>query len=341
MSALKHYNQHGVMVAVESGSYGSGLPALAIATDGFHVVEAPDPVPEYQHGGEIEGRSTTGYATLANTNASGLAYAANLVHLFRGAGVAYSASVFPTIHTLMRLLGMSASVTTTPGSERWRYENISDAFPSGVAELYAAKEKYALKGLYAQSLEIAAPGPVVPRWTFGIRGIGTLPSDAAVPVITYPHITRRSPKASGIVFTLTSGAVFAGTIPEFTVRLARALEPLTKQTGTADEHGGFQPGVFSAEIDAVIRATPLHTSAPYLTTSLVSPYHLYDRGQAFELNLTVGTTQYNRWKVRGGTTQLSAAPTRRKVGEAMEWQVSMKVVPPTDGGVVDLQIDAD
>lgn len=331
MSAPKHYTKHGVLLAVETGSYGSGTPTPAASTDGFHVHEAPDPIAEYQDAGELSGRVSEAYAVPGRVNASGLALSANLVHRWYGKGSAYSASTVSSAHIPLRLLGMSATLDATPGAEKYTYAVISDNFVSGVAELYAAKEKHALKGVYAESLEIAAVGPVVPTWTFGIKGIGSLPVDAAAPGITYSN-KQNGPKATGIVFTLTSGVAFAGTIPEHTLRFARALDALTKQTGTADEHGGFQPGIPRITLDCVIRATTLQTSAPYLTTSLVSPYHLFDRAQNFAVQLNVGSVQFNRYKIAGNAV-LTAPPTRRKVGEAMEWQCSLEFVPTTDTGL--------
>jgi hypothetical protein len=341
MSAPKIYNKHGVRIAKES-TYGSQSPALSNSTDGILCFSDPEWEPSYADDGKVEGDSTAAFAGLPNVQASGLLYAITLPHYFRSKGSAYaSSSEFSSVHVPLQCLGMSATFSTN----KWDYALIDSAFPSFHGDLYSAGEFIVGKGGYMESLEIAAAGMVIPKFTFKGKMIGTAhEADGAPPAIVYPYTTQASPKATGITLTLTNGSGFTGGKPvEFTHRIQRAIEDIgAYQTGTANEHGGMQPGIPTVELDVVMRATTMGSigSTPFISATEINPFRQFDAGIKLTLAMTVGSGAGARWKL-AGTVQYRERPKREKKGEALFWSLPLRWVPPDEASALDYAFTTD
>ena len=252
-----------------------------------------------------------------------------------GAGAAYSASVFPSIHTLLRAAGLEATGSFGGGSEKWTY--VPEVGPSGLDggtfEYYEGGQKYALAGAYA-SFSVGVDGPDIPRWEFDLLGIGSTPTDAAIPTISggYPPATRLPPKAESIAFTL--GLFTAGVVRSFKFDYGREHDSQRANINSGG-HAGYTPGGHNPTLEVTLEQVALHTSSPWSTASTLNPYELKNDGQLVVCSLAVGTVQYNRWKIFSGA---SAAALQAQVvdvkdekdGPTRLWVITVEFKPSTD-----------
>lgn len=335
MSATKQLMRRAALLALETSNYGSGTPALSSSTDGFLLYEEPEPTLSYLNDGSREGIAAGGTGRLQNVAASGLAVSCDLVHYFKGAGAAYSASARATVDRLLRAHAMNATVTTTTGSEKVEYTPTSDhtSFASLVGELYRGGQKYAFKGGYCNKVVISSVGLVVPKWTFSVKGIGSLPTDAAVPSVTYPGTTLLNPKATNIQLSLASGAqtFAAAKVREFTFTSELEMVERANQNSSTDDHAGLALGQrTTTTLEVLFEATALVTGTPYVSSTAFDPFRLYQNGALVVGSLTVGANQYNRFKLAGSYLQLSEVPKEEKDGPVSLWRCTFACNPQTE-----------
>lgn len=285
MSVAKNRNQWALLAKLE-GSYGGG-GVLAAASDGILVTEPPMVDLDYAHDGTRNGSWPGGNAK--RVAKSGRYGTLPVATEFTGAGSAYSASAVPNIHALLRALGYSATLDATAAAEKYTYAPGTPG--SLVLDAYAAGEKRTLKGVYGQSLAIAADGPVVPAVSAELMGFcDALPADASVPAVTYPNV--QPPKATNI--TLSINAVTSLVVRSFNFSVE---QPLTARLDeNSGGHKGFAYGNQVARLEAVVEAVALST---------LNPYNLADAQTAFATSLQIGSTQYNRLKLAASQAQLS------------------------------------
>ena len=331
--------KHGVLLGIEAGGYGQG-GALVAANDGFHVHQRPEVTAAHQHDGTREGEAPGTGGTQRRDRRSGRSASTSLVHRVRPPFSAYSASVFSTVHRPLRIAGMLATLTATGGAEKWTYTPITDGtFESGVLEVYNGGEKDILRGAYISRVQITSAGLVVPEWTFDVQGIApVLPTDVAVPAITYPNASEGSagiPKAAGMIFTLAAGGqTFTFKSREFTFVYERDIEPRMSQTGGPGyngAHAGFQLGNRRVSLEVLYEAVALTTSGPWVNTAAntVNPHALFEDSEAVTLALQIGTSQYYRWKINGTTSQMTDNQ-KDRAGAIRLWRSSFALCPSSD-----------
>lgn len=225
-------------------------------------------------------------------------------HQFKGAGAAYSASVFPSFHTLLRASGFSAAVVTTASAEKWTYTPEVPGTFSGVSgTAYARRESWTFTGGLC-NWNFSADGPVAPTHTFDLSGIGALPTDAALASITYPALSVEPPIASAITFVF--GSFLTAEVLKFGWNLNRNLSTERVNLTASAAHQGFYPAgydpVFTVTMEqSAFVNTPFHTSAGF------DPYALEANATAFAASVQVGSTQYNRWKLDFPQVQVMSA----------------------------------
>lgn len=293
MSAPKPNTKFGFMAKTES-TYGTAV-ALAGATDGVQLAARPEPSLEYLHDGS-RGRAPGSGGKMQSVVPSGLGFAMTAEMEPVGAGAAYSAGVVPPgVHTLLRSGGMEAVGSFTGGAEKYTYtpESGPTGFDSLTVEAYVAGQKHPGRGVYS-TFAIAAEGLVVPTWSFELQGIGTIPTDAALPSITYPVVTNLPPKATSIALTI--GTFNIPKVRSFTFTVGRELHVRADQSGT-DAHAGFTPGDRAPTLEVTIEAVTLHTASPWHTATTLNPYELKDDKIVVAVTIAVGTVQYKRWKL--------------------------------------------
>lgn len=283
----------------EEATYGVGV-SLAAATDGVQLqykdrtTGAPMTF-DYAFDGDI-GPSVSNLGQVANVAPSGLSITGDLPTRARPAGVAYSASVVPSIHRPLKASGFDATVTTTASAEKWVYTPTAPGpvFTSLSGSLYSRGELMPAIGLLC-SLKIDFSDPSPPIWTFGTKGIvSALPSDAAVPAITYPLQTIQPPLASSIALVLgnlnTNAEVLGGSFD-----LQREMTPRVALSA-AGAHLGFVPGDRKPIMKVSLAATAL-VGTPFTSSTAFDPYNLRDKATSIAASVQFGTTQYNRWKL--------------------------------------------
>lgn len=342
MSSVKSVARHGVLANIETGSYGSGAPALVAGTDGVLVFAEPLPEISYLNDGTREGKVAAGFSGLPMVEADGRAMAVPLATEFRGtAPTAYDGTtgVPASVHKLLRAMGFTAAFSLTP-TPQWTYTPVSVGFASLVAEIYTREQKYVGRGGYIESLEISSAGLVVPRWNFRSRFVlptpATNPSDAAVPAITYPNLTVRPPKATALSFGLTAGgATITARVAEHSLKLTREVTERTNQNEANGEHGGFALGALGAELSVLVEATALATVSPWVTASTLNPYRLFESASLITANLQVGSVQYNRFRFGSTAWQMTAPPEEVTNGPVSLWRLNLKAVGLNDASDLD------
>jgi len=284
------------MAKVES-TYGTAI-ALTAGADGLQLATRPEPATEYLNDGS-RGRAPGSGGKMQPVVPSGLGFSMTAEMEPVGFGAAYSApNVPPGVHTALRISGMEALGSFTGGSEKYTYspESGPTGFDSATVEAYVNGQKHPGRGVYA-TFSISADGLVVPTWAFELQGIGTIPTDAALPAITYPAVTNLPPKAVSIAFSIGTGTPFTtGKVRSFTFTLGRELHPRADQSG-ADPHSGFTPGDRAPSLEVVIEAVALHTSTPWYTGTTFNPYKMVDDKNVVVVSIAVGTVQYKRYKI--------------------------------------------
>lgn len=337
---MKTLAKYGVELAAETGVYASGTPAPA-ATDGFLVYDVPEVEVDWQYDGKREGRAAAGLAALMGPGAAGTWAKVPLKHYAKGAGAAYSASVKPTPHLLLAsLLGQSA-VTTTVGSEKWTYSCLSDNFTSLVSTIFNRGQQYGITGGLVPTLDVNFKGMSVPTWEASLQGVlPNLPTDAAVPAITYPAAAVRAPKATSVNLVLTTGGqTYTARVTEFGLKLAREI--VERENLNTAGHGGFWMGALTATMDLTIEAETLATATPWLSATQFNPYQLYQNGSVLATSLQVGSTQYNRYTFSTSNAQIVAKPSEDKNGPVATWKLSLQVLSADDAADLDFTVKFD
>lgn len=286
MSSAKNLNRWGVLVKVES-SYGSD-PTPAAGDDGVLVVERPEVDLNYAHDGSRgSGPATRG--PLPRTDPSGLEAAVELICEGIGSGSAYESSTptVPHLDALIRAAGLSSTIDETTGSEKVTYaiEGDTGSIDSVAVEVYVRQQLYQILGGYAAGLTVEAEGPMVPTWTFPIQGIGSLPTDVALPDITsYPPVTRLPGKL--VTPDLSFNGVTSLNLRSFNLDLSSDLSQRLGDNTTI--HAGFTPGNYEPTLELTFEAVALST---------LNPYQLRDQGTSIVVNFDVGQDQYNRFTI--------------------------------------------
>lgn len=320
MSADKSPHLWGVMAKVEA-SYGAGA-TVAVGDDGWLVVEEPLPDIGWGYAGE-RGKAAGSGANLKRAAKNGETCTVDLVGEFIGPGDAYAADNFAQgIHAALQMAGHSATVDVTGGSEKFTYAPITALgdWTSLGLELYVDGEKYILKGAYSD-LTIAAEDGGVPIWTFPTQALVTLPTDAAVPVITsYPSLVP--PTAVNI--TLNLGTFASAIVRSFEFRKQQGFSPRTNQN-TALGHSGFTPGRRNAQLDVLVEKTAL-VADPYHTSAGLDARQLEKAATAIALDLVVGSEQFQRFKIDADQAQLIDVGDERD-GDAALWALTFDLLP--------------
>jgi len=325
---MKPITIFGILFDLE-GSYGTGNPGtMFVETDGIQLAELPELTPEWANDGARPAPpGTLGYQRKVAPSGATLTLPIKLEP--KGAGAAYSASVVPNIHKLLRAAGFNAALTATGGAEKWTYTLATTLaeFVSGVARLYARGESYPATGLYLD-WEISFDGPGVPLITFTMRGLYGDPVDQlVVPYITYPLAAIDPPKAVGAaLFSLNGvpGLVFkSGKISggwELTPRV---------NMNSAAGHAGFARGRRMPKAEFTFE-TPVKAT--------LNPEQLWRSAAEMPFALNVGAVQYNRHKWAGPKLQLSQPPAPSADGSVALTTVTGQLNPSALGANDELTV---
>ena len=338
----KNTSKHGLLVAAETTSYGSGTPSLSTSTDGVQVFEAPVVAVNYLHDGTREGRSSGGYGAIPRVAPSGRWGELQAKHYWRGVsdGTYSSSAESSTVHHLVRGLGMAGTFAT----DKWTYNFASSSYVSLVMEAYYHGMKANLSGAYCTGLEIAGDTRSVPAWTFDARGIlSALQSDSTVPAITY-NTAGGQPKNAGLTATLTNAATSVSLrLRRYSVKIAREISEREDLTSTG--HPGWELAAPSVQIDLTVEATTAVGSSPYVAnaTRRYDPFPLFDAGEKVQLVLGIGSVSGSRFSLGSAaeTMQFTAAPVHGNEGAIATLDLSLAAYPADDASELDFYILTD
>jgi hypothetical protein len=282
----------------EESTYGTAV-SLATTSDGIQLQydnrDYPWVTLGYTFDGDL-GPSVGNLGTVLRAAKAGQSVAFEPVTRAKGAGAAYSASVVPSIHRLLKASGFDAAVTTTSAAEKWTYTPTAPgtSYTSLTCELYGRAEKVPIVGsLFDWSFDAPNQGP--PTHRFPMSGILSADiSDVATPTITYPLTSIQAALAQNVTFVLgnfTTNAV----VKSCGFALNREIMPRAALTGAAG-HLGFVPRGRSPEARVVLESTALQ-GTPFHAASGFDPYQIEQDAPSFAFSIQFGSTQYNRWKL--------------------------------------------
>lgn len=329
MSATKHTEAVGVLAKVET-TYNT-LATFNTSTDGVQVIK---PRPDLTIGYAFDGARSAqngAFGTIQRATPTGRTLAGTIRCEAKGHGSAYTSSAVtvPHIHPLLRAAGFDATVSTGGGAEKWDFQPTSGTgtLASTSLRFYTRGEQFDAAGCYT-NLKITIDGAGIPVWEFPFVGtFATAVADTTLPAITYHSYSVIPPVAAGTTFTW--GNFTSGIVRSATFDLGRQIENPRVNINSSAAHAGYQPGLRAPSLDVLVEATALQGS-PYHASGAIDPYQLAagaTSGLAF--SLTVGGTQYNRWKLIFGQAQLMAPPELVDEGSVGLWR--LKLAPYTTG----------
>jgi len=298
MSA-ERLNQVVGYLSKEESVYGTAV-TLDNAVDGVLAYlaegdpEPPTPI-DYVFPGDI-GRSPGTLAPAMRAAPNGRFRQGVFRTLFRGRGALYSAPNAPPaeFHRWMKAAGFDATFSATP-TPQYLYTPTpaGTTFTSLTHREFLQGSQYDQVGVIAD-WSFAAEGLGVPIHEFNWRGlVTTLPTDQALPAITYPFGAILPPVSAAVAETI--GAWTAATIKSVRYASNRSIDNPRIAQNLAGGHAGFVPGMMAPELTIVVERT---ARATYNAESV------RDAATSAEVFVTYGTVQYNRMRLRFPTAQL-------------------------------------
>lgn len=289
----------------EEATYGTAI-AMTTTADGIQLQyenrDYPWAAIGYAFDGDL-GPSVGNLGTVLRAAKAGQSITFEAMTRAKGAGVAYSASVFPSIHRLLKASGFDAASVTTSAAEKWTYTPTGPGtgYTSLSTELYGRAEKFPCVGMIADwSFDFPNQGP--PMHKFALSGLlNSAVTDVATPTITYPLTSIQAPLAQNVSLTLgsltTNAVVLSGSFA-----LGREILPRSVLSGSAG-HLGFVPRGRTPEVKIVLEATAL-VGTPFTSATAFDPYNLESTGQNLAFTIQFGTAQYFRWKLTSVQAQV-------------------------------------
>lgn len=324
----------------KEASYDAASTTLAGATDGV-LIHPSDRAAAWIERQPMDdgnlGLNIAGLGNFRRAAPSAFAHRGEWPLRFKGPGVAYTASVKSTIHQFLEAAGFDATLTATPGSEKFRFSPTPDgtAYASLASETYQGGEKFTSSGMLC-SLKIVAENGGPPVISFQFVAIEkAVPADAAVPAITYPYSAIDWPLAREIAITIGGYTVDVKRRWEFDMQ--RKID--NPRGGLNAVHRGFVPIDRDPMIKCVIEATALQ-GTPFHNGTGLDPYALWAAATSISSNVTVaGSAQYNRLKGIFANCQLTGCkPVGAPTGE---WELELKPFCSTPSANDDVIFDTD
>jgi len=311
MPAPAKLSQILALLGKEESTYGSAV-ALSTTADGIQLQfdnrDYPWATLNYAYDGDL-GPSVGNLGTVLRAGKAGRSITYEAPTRAKGGGAAYTASVLPSVHRLLKAAGFDAALTTTTGSEKYVYTPSAPGttYTSLTLNAYARGELLAAVGAIAD-LNIDFPNGGPPLWRFPISAyLSADMTDAATPTVTYPLTSIQAPLANGIALVLgsftTNAVLYSG---GFT--LGREILPRVALTG-AGGHLGFIPRGRQPEAKIVVETTALQ-GTPFHASGGFDAYKLEEVATSIAFSLRFGTVQYNKWLLEFLQAQvIGAVPT--------------------------------
>ena len=324
------------LLAKLEASYNAG-GSVSPSTDGILLAELPQFQPSYANDGGRPAPPAT-YGTQKRAKPSGRfgSFTAKLEP--RGVGSAISSSNLPAFNALLRASGFDLTVDATPGSEKATYAPAgpASALASLVAEGYTRAQKWPLQAGYAD-FSASADGDTIPMFEFAIQALLGLPTDVALPAVTYTSQEAVDPPKSVGAGLLTLGNATGLILRKWGLKMGRQIGGRVNQN-TAAGHAGFTPGRHTPTLSLTVEATA-RAGSPYTATSTLEPDLLYENATSLAWAIQWGATQYNKFKLYGPAAQIMAAPKDANDGATALWELELALNASSVSGSDSVKLD--
>lgn len=291
--AKKFVADHGFLVAEETSGYGTFESVTS--SEAILVREPVTVFPQYEDDGNRT-PETGGAGTYPPAGKSGRFAEFDVATVIRGAGSAYSSSVFPLdIHLLLLACGHDVATDSTTGSEKQTYTPNNQDSTSVSAEAYSRGEFMQLAGALG-SLQMEIDGPGLGVATASMMAlVNQMPQDSSPPDLS-GLASLQPPKAESMVVTI--GNYTSARVRRIAFNQNREVVSRV-DTVEGDGHGGFAAVAREPQLEIDLEAETLSTSSPFHEASAIDPYELEDRATQVTASAQLGTQQYNRMTISG------------------------------------------
>lgn len=290
-------NQVVGLLVKQEATYGTA-ETLSNSADGvnLYIGEGEPAAPEayeYVFDGSL-GRAAGTLAPQKRTNPNGRFRAGQVQVLPKGLGATYSISDLPPreVHRMLVMAGFDWTYSATPTPQWTATPQAAGTLIGSTVRQFSQGSQYDQAGVLAD-FSFEAQGLGAPIWSFDWRGLASLPADASLPSITYSVPGVIPPVASAVVGNI--GAFTTATIRRVAFRLNRSVDNPRVAQNLAGGHGGFVPGGMAPELEIEIERPARATFDPEAER---------DAATSRAVDVTFGSTQYNRWKVAMPQAQL-------------------------------------
>lgn len=279
-------------------TYGAG-GSIDLAADGIRMTEEVLATIEYGHDGQRGVDPASGRPLKAGPpSARQISFSPSF--LVGGGGAAYSATVFPNIHRLLRMGAFDSTLVTTGGSETYTYvlTPLSDTPGSGFGNAYGRGQLYALTHGYANLSYVVEAGGYMTMSADISAVIPAIPTDVSLPAITYSSVME--PKAVAGVLSLGDFIT-----PKWRrVEFQQNRVVTSRMGGNATlGHEGFAVGRYDTKLIVDLEATAL-VGSPFHTSAGLDAFALDFARTEVTTSLQMGTIQYNKWTHTLANSQL-------------------------------------
>lgn len=229
---------------------------------------------------------------------------------FQGAGEAYAADKVSSLHKLLKMAGLDATLDATATSEKWTYAPTleGDPFTTLTLAAYTRGELYPLSfGIANWRYEWDDRG--IMRHIFETNGICGETTDVTLPSITYPLLSVRAPTVAGM--SLRIGPSGAGGHTLLGIKggswdMGRVLEERAG-ADAADIHMGWGPRNRTPSWTINVEQSAF-VDTPFYGTNGFNPWKMWETMQKFRCALQHPGAKYNRWNHIAEQAQLKQPP---------------------------------
>ncbi|MDH5640850.1 MAG: phage tail tube protein [Nitrospira sp.] len=218
----------------------------------------------------------------------------------RGSGAVYSASVKPECDAILQACGFSATLDSTPSSEKYTYAPVSTAQKSVTIYAYYDGVIYKIRGAFASVKGNVSAGKIS-SLDFSFKGLYQLPVDGALVSPTLLTVQPPIVENAG----LTIGGYAGGIYDAFEFDAGTAIGERLNINSPEGLHSLY---IHDRDLSASI--------SPLATLEATNAWWTkFKAGTSQALAITIGATQYNRMKINAPAVQFGGLDPGDRDGE--------------------------
>jgi hypothetical protein len=233
----------------------------------------------------------------------------------KGAGVDYSQAGHrndvPNIYTFMPASGFNYDNGGAAGSGSWVFSPTFPAFAPNSLSVRAIQygEQWDFKGGLCD-FSVGSDGAAPAIFEFKFKGLAYLPVEMlTAPTVALTGSFVQPPKMTDS--TISIGSFMGAKLRKWNFSLNRDITP-NLNVNNSDTHGGFTPGRRAPKFTVTIEATKL---------SDFNPHAKFSAGAVDGITITVGTQQFNKYRIDMSYCQLISPPKSTVDGNTVTWEL--------------------